>query len=115
QRLARRAKVTASSSAPHRVMPQPIRLAAPYGARVAGNRKVPEPIMLPTTRAVVDQKPSGRREVVIGIRQQRHGPDRGTRRGTRQAEGEELATAGRNAQGADYDGSAPARRSSGHL
>ncbi|MNN20749.1 hypothetical protein D3C81_1340430 [compost metagenome] len=33
---------------------------------MAGNRKVPEPIMLPTTRAVADQKPSGRRELVMG-------------------------------------------------
>src|SRR5690606_8200570 len=109
------AKVTASSSAPHRVMPQPIRLAAPYGAKVAGNRKVPEPIMLPTTRAVVDQKPSGRREVVIEIRQQRHGPDRRTRRGDTAGGRRGTGDRRRDRAGADYDGSAPARRSSGHL
>jgi hypothetical protein len=36
---------------------QPNKLMPPYVANVAGNRKIPEPIMLPTTNAVLDHKP----------------------------------------------------------
>src|SRR5207342_643797 len=52
--------VSASRIAPHNVTPQPSRLAAPYGASEAGSRNTPLPIMLPTTRAIADHRPSGR-------------------------------------------------------
>jgi hypothetical protein len=40
-------------------MAQPTKLAAPYGANVAGNKNTPLPIMLPTTSAVAIHNPSG--------------------------------------------------------
>jgi hypothetical protein len=44
--------------APVAVKPQATTLFNPYGASDAGNRKMPEPIMLPTTNAAHIQKPS---------------------------------------------------------
>jgi hypothetical protein len=42
---------------PSTVMPQPISALNPYGASDAGSRKMPMPMVLPTTRAVQVQKP----------------------------------------------------------
>jgi hypothetical protein len=44
--------------APTAVKIQPRILMPPNGARELGNRKIPEPIMFPITRAVAIQKPS---------------------------------------------------------
>src|SRR5690606_25257799 len=70
QREASLAKASASNTAPHRVPPQPSRLAPPSGASAAGSRNVPEPIMLPITRAVAVQKPSGRSAVFMVIQKE---------------------------------------------
>ena len=47
----------AKSSAPKEEHNQPIRLIPPKAAKVAGSKKIPEPIMFPVTKAVLDQKP----------------------------------------------------------
>ena len=51
-------KSTASSTAPDAVKSHPSRLIVPYGAKAAGSRNTPEPIMLPITKAVHIHKPS---------------------------------------------------------
>ena len=49
---ASQAKVSASSIAPPAVNSQPSKLTPPKALIAAGSRKMPEPIMLPTTKAV---------------------------------------------------------------
>src|SRR5262245_57937193 len=50
-------KMTESASAPSDVTTQPAREMGPKAAREAGSRKMPEPIMLPTTSAVQAASP----------------------------------------------------------
>jgi hypothetical protein len=47
--------------APAAVNSQPMMLMPPKPANALGSRKIPEPIMLPTTSAVARQKPRRRR------------------------------------------------------
>ena len=53
-----RPKITASTSAPSEVTVQPTSEIGPKAASEAGRRKMPEPIMLPTTSAVQATSPS---------------------------------------------------------
>src|SRR6476619_3682573 len=55
---ASRANTRASITQPTTVTSQPIMALKPYGASDAGNRKIPMPMVLPTTSAVHIQKPS---------------------------------------------------------
>src|SRR5690349_2032499 len=59
-----RANTHASSSEPAAVNAQPTRLMLPKAASALGSRKTPEPIMLPTTKAVARPSPRPRRPVV---------------------------------------------------
>jgi hypothetical protein len=55
--LLKREKTSASSTAPVVLTSQPTTLMPPYNASEAGSRKIPDPIMLPTTRAVLVHRP----------------------------------------------------------
>ena len=52
-----RANTSASVRPPAAVTIQPGTLSAPNGAKAAGSRKIPDPIVFPMTRAVVIQNP----------------------------------------------------------
>ena len=51
------AKTSASSTDPAAESSQPASARPPYGASEAGNRKTPDPIMLPNTSVTAVQKP----------------------------------------------------------
>jgi hypothetical protein len=55
--LASLPKTTANKMAPNDENSQPNRLIDPNAAKDAGNKNTPEPIILPTTRDVLDQNP----------------------------------------------------------
>ncbi len=54
---ARRAKVSASATAPAMVISQPMTAMEPMAARLAGSMKTPDPIMLPATIRVAGTRP----------------------------------------------------------
>ena len=60
-------KTIASKIAPIDEHNQPIRLIPPYNAKVDGSKKIPEPIIFPMTKAVLDQKPIFLDVSIIGI------------------------------------------------
>jgi hypothetical protein len=52
-------KTDATHNAPETVITQPITEFHPKGARLAGSKNTPDPIMLPMTKASVIQNPMG--------------------------------------------------------
>jgi hypothetical protein len=68
--LLSRLKSNASAIAPSEEHIHPIKLMAPYPASVAGRRNIPDPIMFPTTKAVLVHNPILEEEFVVVIRTQ---------------------------------------------